>query len=169
MPGPALVPRYRLLDHHGRTVTQDDFTGSYQLVFFGFTHCRVVCPRELGKLDVVLAALGPLAGRIRPLYISVDPERDTPEVMRTFLEQHHPRFLGLTGSPEEAEAAREAFHVFARRAVDPDDPEGYAVPHTALTYLLDPHGDYLTHFADVVDAEQITVRLRELVMCPKAG
>ncbi|GLZ53500.1 SCO family protein [Actinomycetospora sp. NBRC 106378] len=160
---PALVPRYRLLDHHGRAVTQDDFAGSYQLVFFGFTHCRMVCPRELAKLDDVLEALGPLAERVQPLYISVDPERDTPEVMRAFLERHHPRFLGLTGTTQDAEAAREAFHVFARRGVDPEDPEGYAVPHTTLTYLLDANGDYLTHFADVLDAERITARLRELL------
>lgn len=89
----AVVPRYALVDHHGRTVTEQDFAGRYQLVFFGFTHCRMVCPAALGKLSTVLDDLGPLAERIQPLYISVDPERDTPEVMRAFLEESYPLVL----------------------------------------------------------------------------
>ncbi|WP_236792190.1 SCO family protein [Amycolatopsis sp. GM8] len=158
-----VVPRYALVDHHGRDVTEQDFLGRYQLVFFGFTHCRMVCPRALTKLSTVLDDLGPLVDRIQPLYISVDPERDTPEVMRAFLEENYPRFLGLTGSPEAAEAARSAFRVYAGRGTDPEDPEGYAVPHTALTYLLDPAATYLAHFPDVLDADDITARIRELV------
>lgn len=162
----AVVPRYALVDHHGRTVTEQDFAGRYQLVFFGFTHCRMVCPAALGKLSTVLDDLGPLAERIQPLYISVDPERDTPEVMRAFLEESYPRFLGLTGSPEAAEEARSAFRVYAGRGADPEDPEGYAVPHTALTYLLDPGAAYLAHFSDVLTADEIAARIRKLCSTP---
>ncbi|WP_290051914.1 SCO family protein [Amycolatopsis solani] len=156
-------PRYTLVDHHGREVTEQDFPGRHQLVFFGFTHCRAVCPRVLGLLSTVLDDLGPLADRIQPLYISVDPERDTPDVLRAFLERTYPRFLGLTGSPEAAEAARAAFRIFAGRGADPEDPEGYAVPHTALTYLLDPGAAYLAHFPDVLAAAEIADRIRKLV------
>jgi protein SCO1 len=133
------------------------------LVFFGFTHCRVVCPRALSKLTAVLDDISELAERIQPLYISVDPKRDTPDVMRAFLEQNYPHFLGLTGSVEETEVARSAFRVFAGRREDPDDPDGYAVPHSALTYLIDPDGRYVTHFPDVAEADRIADSLKKLV------
>ena len=158
-----ITPRYALTDHHGRAVSEATFRSSHQLIFFGFTHCRGVCPRALSKLSVVLERLGPVADRIQPLYISVDPERDTPEVMRAFLQDAYPRFLGLTGTQAACEDARAAFRVFAGHGPDPDDAEGYAVPHTAITYLLDTEANYLAHFPDVIDAEQLETRLRALV------
>lgn len=94
----APVARFSLIDHNGRRVTENDFTDSYLLVYFGFTHCKVVCPRSLAKLSRVLEGLGEKAERIRALYVTVDPARDTPEVMRAYLEGNHRRFLGLTGS-----------------------------------------------------------------------
>jgi protein SCO1/2 len=143
-------------------VTEQEFRGRYQLVFFGFTHCRGVCPRALSRITAVLDDIGDLSEQIQPLYVSVDPARDTPEVMRTFL-QTYPKFLGLTGSAGEAEAARSEFRVFAARREDPDDPDGYAVPHSALTYLIDTDGRYVTHFPDVVEASRVAERLRELI------
>jgi protein SCO1 len=161
--GPPLAPRWVLTDHNGRRVTESDFRGRYQLIFFGFTHCRMVCPRALSKLTGVLDEIGELGERIQPLYISVDPKRDTPDVMRAFLEQNYPRFLGLTGSEEESEVAKSAFRVFAGHREDPDDPHGYAVPHSALTYLIDPDGQYVKHFADVAEAARITDSLKKLI------
>lgn len=161
--GATLEPTYALTDHNGRDVTERTFRGSYQLVFFGFTHCRMVCPRELRKLTEVLNNLGEVADAIQPIYISVDPERDSTEVMRTFLERDYPKFLGLTGSKEACETARSAFRVFASRGEDPHDPEGYAVPHTALTYLLGREGQYLTHFSEVAGVDRITAHLRTLL------
>ena len=161
--GPPVEPRWALTDHNGRRVTESDFQGRYQLVFFGFTHCRVVCPRALSKMTAVLDDIGELAKRIQPLYISVDPARDTPDVMRVFLERAYPKFLGLTGSAEEAEVAKSAFRVFAGRREDPDDPDGYDVPHSALTYLIDPEGRYVKHFPDVAEADRIADSLKKLV------
>jgi protein SCO1 len=161
--GRPVAPRYTLVDHHGREVTEKSFPGRYQMIFFGFTHCRSVCPRALEKLSAALEGLGPLADRIQPLYISVDPDRDTPEVMREFLEGAHPRFTGLTGTPEAADAARSAFRVYAGRGADPEDPDGYAVPHTALTYLLDTDAGYLAHLPDHLEAPEAVARIRELV------
>lgn len=161
--GPPVEPRWALTDHHGRQVTERNFRGRYQLVFFGFTHCRMVCPRALSKLSAVLDDIGELAERIQPLYISVDPKRDTPDAMRVFLEQNYPKFLGLTGDAAESEVARNAFRVFARRREDPDDPDGYAVPHSALIYLIDPGGRYVTHFPDVAGADRIADSLKKLV------
>jgi protein SCO1/2 len=155
---------YSLTDHHGRRVTEKDFAGKHQLIFFGFTNCGMVCPRALAKLSGVLADLGSLGERLQPLYITVDPERDTPEVMRAFLEEKYPAFLGLTGTPEECESARVAFKVFAEREANADRPDDYAVPHSALTYVLDDEGQYVTHFLDVADAERILTRLRGILV-----
>jgi len=152
--------RFDLVDHYGAPVTERTYRGRWLLVFFGFTHCRAVCPRALRRLSDVLDALGPGAGEIRPLYITVDPARDTPAVMRTFLERDYPRFTGLTGSEAQVTAAKKAFRVFARRKDDPDDPDGYAVPHTAITYLLSPRGEYADHFTDALSAEEVTARLQ---------
>lgn len=154
---------FRLIDHHGAEVGNESYLGKYLLVFFGFTHCKVVCPRALAKLSSVLEMLGSLAGEIQPLYVTVDPERDTPDVMRTFLERSAPRFTGLTGPRERIDEAKKAFHVFTQRAADPDDPEGYAVPHTAITYVLDRQGRYAAHFTDAAGAPEIAERLRALI------
>lgn len=110
-------------------------------------------------LSDVLDGLGEAVGQVRALYITVDPERDTPEVMKEFLEEY-PRFTGLTGPSDAIEEAKRAFRVFARRKADPDDPDGYAVPHTAITYLIAPDGQYADHFADALPAADVAVRLQ---------
>lgn len=150
---------FDLVDHHGTPVGVDSYRGDWLLVQFGFTSCRVVCPRALGKLTAALEELGPEAARLRPLYVSVDPERDTPEVLRAFLSASYPRFTGLTGTAEQVERAKRAFRVFARRRADPEDPDGYAVPHTAITYLVDPAGRLARHWPDTADASTIAADL----------
>ncbi|MFC5063401.1 SCO family protein [Actinomycetospora atypica] len=153
---------FDLVDHHGTPVDAGAWPGDWLLVQFGFTSCRVVCPRALTKLTAALDGLDDaVAARVRPLYVSVDPERDTPEVMRTFLAASYPRFTGLTGTPEQVEAAKRAFRVFARRRPDPADPDGYAVPHTAITYLVDPAGQLARYWPDTVEAPTITADLTE--------
>ena len=97
--GPPIAPSFALVDHDGRPVTEGDFRGQFLLVYFGFTHCRVVCPRTLTRLCGAIEDLGAEAHFVQPLYITVDPERDTPEVMRAFLQNRFPAFLGLTGPP----------------------------------------------------------------------
>ena len=147
------------MDHFGKPVTEKDFAGQFLLVYFGFTHCRVVCPRSLKKLNGALDLLGEKAASIAPVFVSVDPQRDSPHVMKRYLEANYPRFLGLTGGETEIEDAKRAFRVFAERRSDPDDPDGYAVPHTAIAYLMGPDGSYRDHFADVVDEEAVAQRL----------
>ncbi|GAA4890253.1 SCO family protein [Actinomycetospora straminea] len=159
---------FALVDHDGHPVTLEDHRGSWLLVQFGFTSCRVVCPRALTKLSAALDELGPLAAQVRPLYVSVDPERDTPSVMRAFLTASYPRFTGLTGTPEQVEAAKDAFRVFARRRPDPEDPDGYAVPHTAITYLVGPDGELARHWPDTATASTIAADLAD-VLRPSGG
>jgi protein SCO1/2 len=114
-------------------------------------------------LSEALSLLDKLADRIQPLYVTVDPARDTPAVMKAYLETQYPRFTGLTGTPEQVDAAKSTFRVFAQRATDPDDPSGYAMPHSALSYLVDPDGRYVAHFSDTIDRDQLARRLRELI------
>lgn len=151
-------PTLRLVDHDGRPTTERTHAGSWRFVFFGFTHCRQVCPRALQRLCAVLDELGELADLVRPLYITVDPERDSPEVMKRFLGRY-PRFTGLTGSNDAVDAAKVEFRVFARRKDDPDDPGGYSMPGTAITYLLSPEGNYVTHFPDAMPSAEVKARL----------
>ncbi|MHC1558974.1 SCO family protein [Actinomycetospora sp. C-140] len=159
---------FDLVDHHGTPVDAGSYRGDWLLVQFGFTSCRVVCPRALAKLGAALDELGEHA-RLRPLYVTVDPERDTPAVMRAFLAASSPRFTGLTGTPEQVEAAKRAFRVFARRRPDPEDPDGYAVPHTAVTYLVGPDGRFVRHWPDTADAATIAADLTAELTVPAAG
>lgn len=163
---PIPASEFDLIDHDGRPVSGRTFEGTFTLYFFGFTHCRMVCPRALTRLTTVLDRLGPLADRIRPLYVTVDPERDTPEVMRSFLLTDYPRFTGLTGTRAQIDAAMSAFRVFARRAGDPDDPDGYQMPHSAFTYVMDPLGRYVTHVTDAVHADELERRLAVILADP---
>jgi len=154
--------RFSLIDHNGRQVTNESFRGRHVLVFFGFTRCRVICPRALSRISRALELLGSAAEEITPLYISVDPERDSPDVMKTFLTSY-PSFTGLTGSREQIDATKRAFRVFAQKKADASEPDGFVIPHTAFTYLLDPTGAYVTHFADTIDEVELAARLRELI------
>lgn len=152
-------PTFSLTDHNVLDVTETSYRGRWLLVFFGFTHCKAVCPRALQRLSATLDDLGELTEQVTPLYVTVDPDRDTPEVMRNFL-RDYPRFTGLTGTTEAIEDVKSEFRVFAQRKEDPDDPDGYAVPHTAITYLVSPEGDYAQHFPDAIPDEELTSRLR---------
>jgi protein SCO1 len=152
---------FSLIDHCGRPVTAESYRGRWLLVFFGFTHCKVVCPRNLAKLTDVLDRLGEAATNLVPLYISVDPSRDTPERMRSWLGERYPRFTGLTGDQAAIDAVRAGFRVFAQRRDLPKGEEGYDVPHSALTFLIDRNGRYRSHFSEVLDAEAIVERIHQ--------
>jgi protein SCO1/2 len=156
---------FDLTDHHGRAVGSESFRGRFMLVFFGFTHCRVVCPRALTKISAALDLIGETSVPICALYITVDPERDTPEVMRKFL-LPYPRIVGLTGSRTQIDEVKSNFRVFARRVDDPSNSHGYDVPHTAMTYLLDGDGLFVTDFNDSIPLDETVERLRSAA---KAG
>ncbi|MXO64559.1 SCO family protein [Altericroceibacterium endophyticum] len=160
MTGTAIGGNFELTDHFGKPVTQANYEGRFALIFFGFTHCKLVCPRALTRISEALELLERQAEHIQPLYVTVDPERDTPQVMRAFLEERWPRFIGLTGGRDEIEAMRSAFKVFATKVADPDNPDGYDMPHSSLTYLMDPHFRYRAHYPDTMEASQLTEELR---------
>jgi protein SCO1/2 len=151
---------FELIDHFGQPVDERSYGDRHLVVFFGFTHCAVVCPREFAKLARALELLGPLASRLQPLYVTVDPARDDPAAVRRFLAQFPGGFVGLTGSEEQIEAAKKSYRIFAAAVDDPAAPGGYVVPHTAFTYLMGPGGRYAMHFPEVLDAETIAEKIR---------
>ena len=159
---PPIGGAFSLTDHHGRAVTDRTFAGRPALLYFGFTHCRLVCPRALTRLTAALelAEAGP--GDIQLLFVSIDPERDTPVVLKAWLETRYPRFLGLTGPRAAIDTIRAAYKIFASKKADPDDPDGYAMAHTAFSYLLDADGHYAAHFTDTADERQIAAALRTI-------
>ena len=158
--GAPIQPSFEGIDHHGHPVTNASYRGKHLLVFFGFTHCKVVCPRALARLTRVLDSLGPLADELQALYVTVDPERDTPRVMQAYLEERAPRVVGLTGTRAQIDAAKHTFRVFARRVPAANDTADYDVPHTAISYLLDPLGRYRMHFSDAVTEDELLDSLR---------
>ncbi|KAF4960421.1 hypothetical protein FSARC_10481 [Fusarium sarcochroum] len=160
---PTMRPAFTLVDHNGRIVTDADFHGKCSLVFFGFTNCKVVCPRALTRLAEVFDRLGAGADQFNALYISVDPDRDTPETIKSFLAQRAGRFTGLTGTKEQVDLARQAFRVFAKRREDPSVPEGYTIPHTAITYVLGPDGQLIDHLNDSLSVQEATQRLQSIL------
>ncbi|OBB20928.1 hypothetical protein A5761_04355 [Mycolicibacterium setense] len=147
---------FELTDHHGRLVTPDSYRGHYLLVFFGFTHCQQICPAVLTRNSGALELLGSSADTIQPLYVTVDPARDTPEQLADYLARRHPRYVGLTGTADQIEAAKRAYHVFSRRA---DELDNYTVPHTSFTFLMDPVGQYITHFPETLTAADLAEKL----------
>jgi cytochrome oxidase Cu insertion factor (SCO1/SenC/PrrC family) len=159
--GRALVGgHFSLLDQTGKRVSDQDFRGRFLLVMFGFTYCPDVCPSELQVIAAALDKLGPNAARVVPLFITVDPERDTPSQLATYLKSFDPRLIGLTGSAEEIATATKAYRVYVRKAADPKSTAGYTMDHSALIYLMGPDGAYRTHFAPGIGVDALAERIK---------
>ena len=127
-----------LTDHNGRPRTLADFRGKVVTVFFGFTHCPDVCPTTLAEMAQVVKALGPDGNRVQVLFVTVDPERDTQQVLARYVPAFHPGFLGLYGDAEATARAAKAFKVYFQK--QPAKDGHYSVDHSAGTYILDREG-----------------------------
>lgn len=135
-----------LTDHNGRKVTLDTFKGQLVVLFFGYTHCPDVCPTTLSDMAQAMKLMTPEeAGRIQVLFTSVDPERDTPEILKAYVPYFHERFLGLHGTPEEVAAAAKEFRIMYRKHVEPG-ASSYLVDHSAGSYVLDGEGRLRLYF-----------------------
>ncbi len=157
---------FELTDHNGKTVTDKTFAGKYTLVYFGYTYCPDVCPTGLTEMSNTLDILGPDAEKIVPIFISVDPARDTPEQLREYASYFHPRLVGMSGTPEQVAAVAKAYRVYFAKveSKDPDaDPDDYSVDHSAVTYLMDPDGEFAQHFSHGTDAETMAKRIKEIL------
>jgi len=150
----AAIPggAFSLVDHNGRPVTDGSFGGEHLILVFGYTYCPDVCPTTLSSVAAALDLLGAKAERIRPVFVTVDPERDTPAVLADYVAAFHPRLLGLTGSPEQIREAAHNYRVYYAKAGDSDD---YLVDHSAYVYLVGPDGRTLTYFKHDATPETI--------------
>jgi len=162
---------FELIDHTGKPRTERDFRGKLMLVYFGFTSCPDICPTDLQAIGQTLDKLGAGADSVQPLFITVDPERDTAQHLAEYVPMFHPRLIGLTGSAEAIRKAADAYKVYYAKLDPPEEnaKEGggyYTVDHTAFIYLMDRDGNYLGFFPPGTTpdrmAEIIRPRLAEL-------
>ncbi len=162
--GAAIGGPFTLVDQDGRTVTQDSFAGKWRLMFFGFTHCPDICPTDLARnaqaLRAFEAADPARAAKVQPIFVSVDPARDTPAAMKAFVANFPPRLVGLTGSEAQVGEAKRVFRVYAQRQGEGPD---YLVDHSSMTYLFDPQGRPVTFWSSDEPAEAVTAGLAALV------
>jgi protein SCO1/2 len=161
--GTALIGGpFTLVDQNGKTVTDRDFRGKYMLIFFGFTHCPDICPAELQVMSAALDALGSKADEVVPVFVTLDPERDTSEVVGTYVKNFGKNFVGLTGSPSAiANAAKDYRVTYSKFEYNGKDVNyRYSIDHSALVYLMDKDGQYLTHFTYGTPASKMTETMR---------
>lgn len=139
----AIGGPFTLVDETGRTVTSDSFRGQWRLLYFGYTFCPDICPTDTAAIAAGLKAFEARypdrAARVQPLFITLDPERDTPQVLAEFTANFHPRLLGLTGSRAQIDQVLKTFRIYASR-VEGATPGSYTYDHAAMVYLMDPDG-----------------------------
>ncbi|HUB43859.1 MAG TPA: SCO family protein [Acetobacteraceae bacterium] len=155
--GPAVGGPFTLENSSGKTVTDQDFRGKFMLVYFGYTYCPDVCPTTLNAVASALDKLGPKAKALTPIFITVDPQRDTPGVMKQYTAAFSPAIVGLTGTPDEiAKVARE-YRVYYARHVTGPGPNDYSMDHSSILYLMGPNGRFIAPVrADESPAEMAT-------------
>ena len=151
-------PRYLLQDPNGRSISNEDFAGLFQLIAFGYTYCPDVCPTTLVEMAAILKQLGDQAERLQPIFITVDPERDTAKVLKTYTEFFDPRIIGLTGSPALVRRAADNFKIRYAKVQEPG-AVNYAMDHSAGMILLGPDGLFIKKFAFATPVETITEQL----------
>jgi protein SCO1/2 len=162
--GPTIGGSFALTDQFGKPRTDGDFRGQYMLVFFGFTNCPDICPIELQTMSDALDQLGADAAKVTPIFITVDPARDTPEALRDYVANFHPRLVALTGSEDAIGAVAKSYRVYYAKATGtdaPSNPADYIMNHFAAVYLMGPDGRYITHFSPGTPAEAMAQGLRD--------
>ncbi len=153
----AIGGPFALENGNGQTVTDSDFRGKYMLVYFGYTYCPDVCPTTLTEVAGALDKLGPKASLVQPIFITVDPQRDTPAAIKQYVSAFSPRIVGLTGTPEQIVSAEREYHVFAAKHVTGPGPNDYAMDHSSVLYLMGPNGRFIAP----IDAEQTAPQLAQ--------
>ena len=159
---------FSLTDQYGMRRTDADFRGKYMLIFFGYTYCPDVCPTTLAVEAEALDKLGARAANIVPIFITVDPKRDTQDQLKSYLSafdakppSSRPNFVGLTGTDEEIEKAADAYEVYYRAHLDGrfGGAEGYSVDHTGNVYLMSPEGKFVAYYSQGISPDELTADL----------
>lgn len=162
---PTIGGPFALTDQFGKLRTDADFRGQYMLVFFGFTNCPDICPIELQTISDALDQLdAKLAAEVTPIFITVDPARDTPDALRAYVASFHPRLVALTGSAEAIGTVAKSYRAYYAKATGanaPSDPAAYILDHSAVVYLMGPKGEYVAHFSPGTTAQAMAEDLRD--------
>jgi len=154
---PPIGGPFSLVDDTGKRRTDAEFRGRFMLVYFGYTHCPDACPTALQDIADALAKLGPAAEQIVPIFITIDPERDTVQYLKGYAEQFDPRFVALTGAADQIADAAKAYRVYYRKESNKPD---YLMDHTSIVYLMGRDGKFVTHFTHETTPDQMADALR---------
>jgi protein SCO1/2 len=158
----AIGGPFTLVDNNGQTVTDRTYRGKWLLVFFGYTHCPDVCPTTLNSIAAALRQLGPAAASVQPLFITVDPQRDTPRVLANYVRAFDPRIIGLTGTTEQIAAVAREYRVYFSADETPEQRD-YQLDHSAFVYVMNPQGKFVQLFGGATANDKIAARLRQLM------
>jgi protein SCO1/2 len=162
--GTALVGGpFTLTNQDGKRVTDQDFRGKYMLIFFGYTYCPDVCPSELQVMSAALDQMGPEADKIQPIFITIDPARDTPDTLKIYVSNFSPRMVGLTGSGEDIAAVAKAYRIYYAKANGQENQKDYLMDHTTNLSLMGPDGKFVKHFTYGTDAKALAEALRQFI------
>ncbi len=155
---PSYGGTFILVDQHGRPVTDENYRGKYMLIAFGYTHCPDICPTVLATMANALNRLGPESDRITPIFITLDPARDTPAVLADYVSSFSPRMVGLTGPDEYVESVAKKYRIKYEK--HPEKNGDYSIDHTAAIFLMGRDGQFLERFNDGMKTEDIVERIR---------
>lgn len=153
---------FRLTDQNGHARTDRDFKGRYMLIYFGYSFCPDVCPTTLSVMGAALDKMGADRSRIVPVFITIDPERDTPKVLADYVKAFGPDFVGLTGTPDAIKAVEKEYRVYAaKKVIDPAQPErGYAMDHSSVIYLMGPDGRMVNFYDEAISPDDLAKDLK---------
>lgn len=154
---------FTLIDQNGETVYDSDFRGRLMLVFFGFTHCPNICPTDLFIMSQVMKNLDKNSGKLAPIFITIDPERDTSVKLKGYLENFHPSLIGLTGSAEQIQKVTQAYKVYYSKVEEKNSDLEYNMDHSTFMYLMDYKGGYLTHFSHNTEVMEIVNTIKKYI------
>jgi protein SCO1 len=154
---------FSLIDGDGKPVTDQAWRGKYMLIYFGYTYCPDVCPTTLTNVADALDKLGPKAGQIQPLFITVDPRRDTPAVVKQYAAAFSPRLIGLTGSAAQIAVAAKEYRVYYAEHRTGPGPDDYSMDHSSVLYLMGPDGRFIAPVRADQDGPEIAAALTKLM------
>jgi len=154
---------FSLVDHRGRSVTDLTFRGKFMLVFFGYTHCPDICPTDLQIMGAALDHLGGRSRRVQPIFVTIDPQRDTAEVLAAYVPNFHPRMVGLTGTPAQIASAAAVYRVRYRKFFPASESAPYLLDHSASIYLVGPKGRPLSHYPHGMTSKAIAADIRRFL------
>ncbi|PVZ96766.1 hypothetical protein BB558_000825 [Smittium angustum] len=163
---PKIGGPFQLVDHFGNQVDEKTYMGKHKLIYFGFCHCPDICPDELDKIGEALDILDKnkeTKDKITPIFITCDPQRDSPEVIKSYLEEFHPKIIGLTGTIDQVRQACKAYRVYFSKPPSVQDGQNYLVDHSIFTYFMDENGQFVDIYGKERTAEEMAKSIHSYI------